>query len=277
MKIVHPVSERDLALATAQSELIKKLGHLAAHHGILLLAPSVRSKADEIKNNLQSVYGTFEVIALEGGITEVGGSSNPFQPHVVAANQMFKSIVSHFIKTNNDKEFFWMEADVCPLNDRWGDELQRDYLTSIAFGKPFLGSVVSGVDFSRDQDGKVVLKEDPAAPFMVGAGLYPARVDRYSGLWKTAINTPWDALMRWEVKNAGVTNSPKIVHNHSTRNYKVVGKNEMACEILAQPSRSKTTLTIPEEALLVHGCKDTSLVDIVSKSLEKAPEAKSKK
>lgn len=270
MKIVHPVSERDLSLATAQSELLLKFGHLAAHTGVLLLAPSVASKADAIQNNLKQAYGQFELVQLAGGITEVGGSQNPFQPHVVAANQMFKSIVKHFIATDNDKEWFWMEADVCPLQDRWADELQRDYLTSIAFGKPFLGSVVAGVEFTRDAEGEFVIREDPASPFMVGAGLYPARVDRYSALWKTALNTPWDALMRWEVKLAGCTNSTKIVHNHSTRNYKLVGKNELTCEILSRPSRSKTEISLPPEALLLHGCKDLSLTSIISKSLDAA-------
>lgn len=264
MKIIIPVSERDLALATALSELLLLQGGLGAHHGVLLTAPNVTSRDGEIASNLQRAFGTFTRVALEGGINENGGSKNSFQPHVYAANQMFQSAVRWLSKTNNMDEWYWFEADNVPLKERWADELSRDYLNSVSMRRPFMGKVLPLVIY-ENKEGTVTLKEDPSQPYMMGSGIYPARLEKYSLLWDVPKSIPWDVTCKWEiVPNA--TDTPKIVHNHSTKEYKKGDKNNYTCKLVAEPSRSKTEIVIPDEALVFHGCKDTSLIDIVKSS-----------
>lgn len=265
MKIIIPVSERDITLATALSELLVLQGGLGAHHGVLLTAPNVTSRDGEIASNLQRAFGKFTRVPLEGGITEVGGPQHPFQPHVYAANQMFQSAVRYLANTDNQEEWYWFEADNVPLKERWADELSRDYLTSIALKRPFMGKVLP-LAIYENKEGVVTIKEDIAQPYMMGSGIYPARFDRYSQLWKSAKSIPWDVSCQWEIVPK-VTDTPKLLHNHSTKEYKKLDSNTFSCNLVAMPSRSKTEVTIPDEALVFHGCKDTSLVDIVKSSI----------
>lgn len=264
MKIIIPVSERDLTLATALSELLVLQGGLGAHHGVLLTAPNVTSRDGEIASNLQKAFGTFTRVPLEGGITEVGGPQHPFQPHVYAANQMFQSAVRYLASINNQDEWYWFEADNVPLNERWADELARDYLTSTALRRPFLGKVLP-LAIYENKEGSVTIREDAAQPYLMGSAIYPPRVEQYSQLWKAAKSIPWDVTCQWEFVPKS-TDTPKLVHNHSTKEYKQVDKNKYTCKLVAEPSRSKTEVVIPDEALVFHGCKDTSLIDIVKSS-----------
>jgi hypothetical protein len=265
MKIIIPVSERDLSLATALSELLLQQGGLGAHHGVLLTAPNVTARDGEIASNLQKAFGTFTRVPLEGGITEVGGPQHPFQPHVFAANQMFQSAVRWLASINNQDEWYWFEADNVPLKERWADELARDYLNSVGLRRPFLGKVLP-LAIYENKEGSVTIREDAAQPYMMGSGIYPPRFELYSQLWKSAKSIPWDVTCQWEVVPKA-TATDKIVHNHSTKGYKEVEKGKYTCQLVAEPSRSKTEITIPDDALVFHGCKDTSLLDIVKSSL----------
>jgi hypothetical protein len=265
MKIIIPVSERDLSLATALSELLVQQGGLGAHHGVLLTAPNVTARDGEIASNLQKAFGTFTRVPLEGGITEVGGPQHPFQPHVYAANQMFQSAVRWLANIDNRDEWYWFEADNIPLKERWADELARDYFNSAALKRPFLGKVLP-LAIYENKEGSVTIREDAAQPYMMGSGIYPPRFEQYSQLWKSAKSIPWDVTCQWEIVPKA-TATDKIVHNHSTKGYKMdVEKGKYTCQLVSEPSRSKTEITIPDTALVFHGCKDTSLLDIVKSS-----------
>jgi hypothetical protein len=261
MKIIIPVSERDLSLATALSELLVQQGGLGAHHGVLLTAPNVTARDGEIASNLQKAFGTFTRVPLEGGITEVGGPQHPFQPHVFAANQMFQSAVRWLANIDNRDEWYWFEADNVPLSERWADELARDYFNSMALKRPFLGKVLP-LAIYENKEGSVTIREDEAQPYMMGSGIYPPRFEQYSQLWKSAKSIPWDVTCQWEIVPKA-TATDKIMHNHSTKAYKVIEDNKLSCQLVSEPSRSKTEITIPEGTLVFHGCKDTSLIDIV--------------
>lgn len=266
MKIVIPVSERDITLAEALSELLVIQGGLGAHKCLLITAPNITHRDGKIASNLQKAFGEFERLPLDGGITEVGAPNNPYQPHVFAANQMFQMAVRHMAKIDNRDEWYWFEADNVPLTEKWADELSRDYLTSIALKRPFMGKILPLAIFNNNE-GKITMTEDAAQPYMMGSGIYPPRVEQYSQLWKSAKSIPWDVTMQWEI-SPKCTNTDKIIHNHSTKGYKFVNPNKLTCELVSQPSRSKTEIEIPDNALVFHGCKDTSLIEIV-KSWEK--------
>jgi hypothetical protein len=261
MKIIIPVSQRDLKLAESLSELLLEQGGLGAHHGVLLTAPNCTALDGTIASNLQKAFGTFTRLALEGGITEVGAPANPFQPYVYAANQMFQTAVRWLASTNNQDEFYWFEADNVPLRKGWADEFSKDYMMSVAMKRPFLGKVLPLAIFNNN-NGEITIKDDPEQPYMMGSGIYPARVDQFSQLWKLAKSLPWDTTMQWEVVPR-CTPTDKIIHNHSTKDYKVAD-GQLTCSFATEPSRSTKTPIIPKEALVFHGCKDDSLIKIIS-------------
>ena len=285
MKIVIAVCKKDLPLAESQAQLIKKLGGLQAHSCLLVVAPEANRLEGKLADTLASAFPRFERHILQGGVREPSEADriNHPQPHVLPANQMFQATVKHLIATGNKEEWFWMEPDCTPLNDRWADELTRDYLTANAFKKVFLGPLAPRTEFIRNAKGGWELKVHQGQTFMVGTSVYPPNLNQHSGLWSQAKATPWDALMQWETAKLG-QETRKIVHNHGTANYKVAepmlpGKDGvLSCEVVNPWGISTETLRIPADALIIHGCKDDTLINLVSSgALFKAPTNKAQK
>lgn len=260
MKIVIAISERDLALAAAQSELILKQGGVASHQCLLVVAPGIDHQDGVIASNLQRAFGRFERFVVDNILPS---DPNAIQPHVGYANQMFQATNRYLARTNNNSEWYWFEPDCIPLHERWADELSRDYSASLARKKIYLGKFVPKCDYVRTPEG-LVLKVLPDQNYMVGSGIYPAR--SRNGLWSQAKSTPWDVLMQWETTHRG-TNTDKIIHNHSTAGYQVVAPGVVSCQTTTSPTRSVTQIEIPPTALVFHGCKDTSLIELVTKGL----------
>ena len=271
MKIAIAVSKRDLPLAVAQSKLILQLGGLHAHSCLLILAPELAGLDTELSDNLKAAFPNFERHLLKGGIREPSDNDikdHP-QPHVIPANQMFQATWRHLIATGNQEEVYWLEPDCVPLHNRWADELARDYLTAQAFKKYFMGVFVPKVDIVRNGDGTFSPRLVNGETHMVGTGIYPPDIRKHSGLWSQAKAVPFDALMQWETSRAGYP-TDKILHNHATKEYKLVEAltpehpATLTCEVINEWGISTDKLVIPITALVVHGCKDTSLIDLVS-------------
>jgi hypothetical protein len=89
---------------------------------------------------------------------------------------------------------------------------------------------------------------------------------------------PWDGVMQWETMRLGM-NTEKILHNHATKNYVVQtpGSDKQAavltCDVINEFGHSNTEISIPPGSLVLHGCKDTSLIDIISTGLHKKAKA----
>jgi hypothetical protein len=278
MKIVIAVCKKDLQLAEAQATLIKKLGGLQAHSCLLVVAPEANRLEGKLADILSQAFPRFERHVLKGAIQEPGPAEERLaQPHVLSANQMFQATWRHLISSGNTEEVYWLEPDCVPLNDRWADELARDYLTARAYKKVFMGAFVPKTNITK-KDGAWVAEIIEGQQYMMGSGVYPADISQYSGLWSQAKTSPWDALMQWETTRLGYPTT-KIVHNHGTKNYKVVEPMTkdgavLSCDLVNEWGISTTELHIPSDALVIHGCKDTSLIDLVmSKALFKAPKA----
>ena len=260
MKIVIPVSNRDLHLAEAQSELLSKQGGLAAHEALIVHPYAMEFKLGPLLSNLKNVFSKVEVVELP--FADEDDNINHPQPHVINANMMFKHTVMHLQTTGNAVEWFWFEPDCAPLVEGWADAFVRQYRTAVGQGKQYLGKILPGADFRKE--GKVwKIVEDPTQQFMVGAGIYPYNLADVAKTWKHAGQVPFDRYMQWEVI-PHAQNTDSIVHNHGTQNYEVSkdGKS-LTCELASTPSRSSKTLTLPPEALVVHGCKDTSLIKLI--------------
>lgn len=261
MKIVIPVSNRDIHLAEAQAELLAKQGGLAAHTALLVHPYAMYYKLGPILSHLKNVFSKVETAELP--FADVDYDPAAPQPHVVNANQMFKYTVLHLKTVKNTEEWFWFEADCVPLIEGWADAFVRQYRSAVGNGKIYLGKILPGANFQKE--GKVwKIIEDPQSQFMVGAGIYPHNLADVSKLWKHAGAVPFDRYMQWEtIPLAQNTNS--ILHNHGTQEYQISkdGKS-LVCELASTPSRSSKSLVVPKDTLVIHGCKDTSLLSLAS-------------
>jgi hypothetical protein len=75
---------------------------------------------------------------------------------------------------------------------------------------------------------------------------------------------PFDVYLRWPIRNIGVSHTELISDMWSTQNYHMEGTN-LVCESVDHGSRVVRPRGgfVSTKALLVHGCKDGSLADIV--------------
>lgn len=261
MKIVIAVSERDLELAEAQSNLLLKQGGLSQHTCLLVTAPSIPSfDTKNIVNNLQKAFGSFEHLKLEGAVQEKG-HSNPDVARIIAKNHMFQATVRHLDATGNSIEWYWFEPDCVPLTERWADEIARDYLMSSVSGRVFMGKTLFKAEL-QNKNGENVIKEYPDQPYMMKSGVYPPTLSRYSTLWSTARTIPWELSMQWETARTH-TDLGKVAHNPNTVKYEKTGPGQLSCTVLGQYTRAKNTTNITPDQLVFHGCKDTTIIDMV--------------
>lgn len=285
MRIAIAVNKHDLQLAEAQSELIKKQGGLAAHQVILFVSREVSHLDGDICNNYKKTAGRFERVVLNIGKDRSHFENHMF-PHVPLANLTFQAAFRHLLKTPSNEEVYWFEPDCVPLDERWADEFSRDYLHAQAMRRFFLGRFLPRVNVVTRTDRKTgeVTRELVPAPgetYMMGSGIYPAKLNQYSALWDKALINPWDATMQWETTRAG-ENTNKILHNHATTNYKVGALGDrktptvLTCDVINDFAHSNEELHVPYDALVIHGCKDTSLIDLVASGglrKQKAPKS----
>lgn len=264
MKVVIAVNKKDIAQAERLSELFLHQGGLKGHSCVLIPAPSVAAISNHLYENLTKAFGACA--------RHVPASISEHQGATLAANQMWQAAVRYMRDTQNVEEWYWFEPDCVPLNERWADEIARDYLHAQAQRKFFLGKLVQLA--TPQSDGTMDIDGSPNGTYMVGTGVYPARLDAFrpqrslppSPLWSLAKQTPWDVLTRLEVvPNAAPTE--KIFHNWGTKNYKYHGDGKFTCDLAVTPTRSTSEFTIPPTTLVIHGCKDTSLIDILMEDI----------
>jgi hypothetical protein len=107
---------------------------------------------------------------------------------------------------------------------------------------------------------------------MVGTGLYPKNFVTLCELFDTIRYTdlPWDVYVQWEVlPNCIETNS--IQHIWNVQNARRKNKR-ITCDGVSEISQP---VTVNEKALVVHGFKDGSLINLLREERDSEPESPS--
>lgn len=252
MKICIPVSAHDKHLLPAQADCLLKMGGLEEHQVIYFPTLSAKDAAYEAAERLGA-----EVQSLDRDFE--GGAP-------VACNNHFAAVVNALGRMGNTDPFLWMEADMLPTTPRWPGKLLEDYRMG---GTPFRGNIVST---PFNENGQLVFKDNDT--MMMGCGIYPALMERderikplIADLAKPAWmnpRIPFDVYLRWPIKTIGVSNTELIADMWATENYRWEGE-QIVCDSVDHGDKvvRKRGGAVPKQALLVHGCKDGSLADIV--------------
>jgi len=257
MLVILPISRADSELGLRLANYISALGGGAAHH--LLVAPSIekREVGEQILNTLSGSFASSRLFVPEQE-HELGWPSS--------ANFMFKKAVGYAYARGNRLPFFWMEADNVPTKPSWLDDLQTEYNLA---QKPFMGVVEKTL--VRDYVG-VVIKTD--GEHMNGSGIYPPNFVQKSMLFDS-IHThkeglPWDIYLRWEMKGA-IHNSKQMINNWNSKDYVRTSDGQIACTAI-DPNHPGKYVT--DSIAIVHGCKDTSLLDLLERERSKPKKVK---
>lgn len=199
---------------------------------------------DNIKNNFQL------------GHSNVASFSNVYDGWPLGPNSYWKQTILYLEKNNNTLPWIWMEMDVCPLKPGWSTSLSADYYIR---NKPFYGTLGDTNTITLDDELVYLTKH------LVGAGIYPHNISKYSNNWKFVdrIKTAFDVVCQFEIAPLSY-HSELFQHNFRTINYRKTDSDLIICDNQTYyRGGRKFNDDVRDGAVVLHGCKDTSLYDII--------------
>jgi len=254
LKIVFPVTHKDGEIALRLAAQIALLRNVQDYEVLIVANHKGRNYAEGVAEIIKPFFGATNIFEVANQC-EVNRTE--------AANHMFRSAVNFLDQSGNESPWYWFEADNTLLDPLWLPKIAAGYRRAEDDGKFFMGHVKPTP--SMAQDGTVTYP-NPTDTFMVGTSVYPPQITRFTRLWQTARVTPWDTYIRWEIKRY-VQDSPLFAHNWNTLNYRVEA-GKLVCDKGSEKSLSTTEPECNKAAVVFHGCKDGSLVDLVASAVE---------
>lgn len=264
MLLTVPCSQSDVHLLPNLAKVIAKLGPYSAHKLLVVPTKAIEQKAREFTDEIASLFIEAKVETVDLKITG----------WPIASNRHFKEVARLVHASQIREAFYFLEPDNTPMAVGWLDLMQAEY---IKMGKPFYGCVIPTRGWTQGQNGPV---PQDGEPHMVGTGVYPPNLFAFSvKIHSCDVHmpfnrlplAPFDSEMRHEtVPNAFAT--ALIQHNWQTKNYRVENE-QIVCDdmdnITPELSHKKPW---DGKAIVLHGCKDGSLAEIVLAG--KIPKAK---
>ncbi len=132
MLAVFPFFNGDLALLRGLLLWIKEIGQVESHDALLVAdADTQWSDCVELVNIAGSAFRTVKLIT----------NDHPVAGWIPGSVSLFRTAVQWC--EENQRDFFWCEADCVPLVPEWLTELEKEYYE---VGKQFLGAIIKAED-----------------------------------------------------------------------------------------------------------------------------------
>jgi hypothetical protein len=255
MLIVFPFSKQDLALAIPLMQWMRELGPYDRHN--LLLAYSEELSPDEreaVAVNARQCGWAAPPIAFTVRI--------PTQQWPDAPNEIFRQAAELIWRTPEfHKAWYFMEPDVTPMREGWADALADEYNRDLSL--PFMG-VVDTTYSVNSISGELV----KTGEHLCGCAVYPPNLSHYTTAHLNA-TVAFDHAIAPQIR-PHARNTPLCQDNWSTGNYHR-SWGRIVCEPVtfrvALAGRSVTRPVRPD-AVVLHGCKDGSLLKLLRDSRE---------
>lgn len=248
MLVILPVSASDAHLIVPLVDVMTQFGGLKEHWAMVVANGSSRDDGESYAAMVRPLFGKVDLFILPK-------PTPPGWPE--GCNSYFSQTADHLEIVGNTDPWYWFEADCTPLCEGWLDQLVAEYELA---KMPFLG--VKEETRLRKMDDSIVSD----GHHMVGTGIYPAKVSKYSALHRHAGNIPWDVFWRWEIIKH-IHPTKLIQHNWGTGNYKRMGKggHRIGCEMVKPGANRDMAIEVNDDAVVLHGCRDNSLRNIILK------------
>jgi hypothetical protein len=251
MLIVIPVGPSDAPNLRLLTQAIIRLG-VVENPVLIVSVPSLQTQAEEAAAKLNATVAITEDEFANGW--------------PVGPDRMFIWTIRHLAEIGNDQPWLWLEPDACPIKAGWDVTLATEYH---AAGSPYFG--FTRPTAWRDANGE--LKPHEGDNMMLGVAIYPPNMQADRELApllndlalpdpRSHPPVPWDIYLRWQMFRKGVHSTQVIFDRWRTCNYTRGEFDVITCEPI-EGERGAVGGTIPDEAVLVHGCKDGSLHRLV--------------
>jgi hypothetical protein len=287
MRIVVPISRADVHLLPEFVELHQHLRSAGLNHSLHFVVPStLQGEAHDAKAALDGLFEEIKVHPMD--FEPYGGW--PFGP-----NMHFYACANAMRLHNKAIPWQLVELDCRPIRANAYDVIAAKYASC---GAPFFGYV--GPTPWRDREpylldpmsgrptgvknpnyGKIVKSpEGPSDVMMSGCAVYPGDIlDRpnLAGLMadfmkgSESIEKPWDMHLRAAMLAEGMAHTELIANHWNTEKYRIEN-GRLLCDAREEhetyeqnPEWEKRPCGgyIHPDAVMVHGCKDDSLVTLI--------------
>lgn len=256
MKLTIPVSRHDVSRLPSFIDTLIHFGGLSDHSAFFFATPAtiveVTEQSARLKPHMREVTVAQALYEPEFGMPMDGGI-------------LFFGAVFNLGRLQNQEPFLWLELDSLPIKPDWLNLIQHDYF---AKGRLCYGNIVP---LPFIVSGK--LEYRAGEEYMMAVGVYPPTMHTdeairplIQDLGMPPHSNPkenFDTYIRGGVKTLGWANSNLIADMWNTGCYEATPEG-IKCS--ARPTdklvRCRGGL-VPATAVLVHGCKDDSLRQIV--------------
>ena len=247
MKIVLAVNESDRRNIPGFVWALKHQGVCEGHKLFLVHGKEDRVLAKELFEEIKYLFPAFSYIYELPGPNPKGWPMGP--------NAYWKKTIDFLYIAKNKEPWLWMETDLVPIKKNWATILEKEYKRA---GKPFMGCVEPNRVFTND--GQELIHGE----HLVGIGIYPPDIDKYSENWKHVdrCNVAFDWVCGYEMV-PHTHRSPMILNNFRTVKYRIDDGEIVCSDIQPKVTRGTYARSITSEVVLHHGCKDGSLVELM--------------
>jgi hypothetical protein len=261
MLITVPISRADAKLADSFVKSLEKFSVGANHNLLIVASPNAKELANDL---LAKIKGHFVNSALEIFV----GDNDFGWPR--ASNFYFQQtcyIIPKYCKPTQG--WLWMELDSVPLMKDWLTILEQEYYADSQAAHQqsrqayrYLGTTEKTI---KAYGGE--LADD--GTHMASCGIYPGDFSSICAVMNSlpSVGKHFSAHIKWYTtifKGTPQLNvSPLIQDNRDTANYRLE-KGKIICDSVAKNAWGlHWNEEVSDQAILLHGCKDSSLIDVV--------------
>ena len=254
MLLAVPVSAHDIKMLPKTAAVFKKFGPYAGFPCVIFARREVENEARKFMEEIEPLFSHVDIHVLD--FYSSGGND--------ASAKHFRETAQIVSEKYTSGPWYWFELDNTPVQPGWLTKLQKEHHES---GKAHMGAVVPtrGWEYLPNGTRKAAFGE----PHMVGTGIYHhslgarspmiGQIDRVMP-WAGPLE-PFDIQMRFEIV-PHAHNTILIQHNWNTGNYRIEG-GKIVCDDLSNDPELSHVKPYDGHAVVVHGCKDGTLADLV--------------
>jgi hypothetical protein len=240
MLVVIPVSSHDFFLASSFCKLVRFLGPYQEHSLLVVCRPSDYEEGKKVFEELNQDFGEASFFQFQSE----GSKGWPAGP-----NFYWVSTIEYLNKTVNKLPWFWMELDTTPIKRNWLNFLEGEYQM---YEAPLLGNICHSIYRN--------------IPHLNGVAVYPYNFSTLFSCWENVLtdSRAFDVYCADEIIKYA-RGSVILQNNFRSMNY-FNGALGIQGESANGDSRSPMDLLVKPASMVVHGCVDGSLADIILKN-----------
>ena len=256
MKLVIPVSKHDRHLIPDFISAINKFP-VGEEHDLLVIGS---------RENEEVIIGFEKQIKHLFKSSEACIIPDTMMGWPMSCNFYFQRACAHLRKDEETDAFLWFELDTVPMRENWLDLIAFEYYadTTRAVKEKREPLIYLGVK-ERVYEGKngELVPESVTGHRMAQVGVYSTKICSAPVLNSLSVsNRHWTHIIQWYVVNR-MKNSGLIQNNWRTEKYRN-SNGEVVCDSISNLAWDvHWNKPVSEGAVLVHGCKDSSLVKLL--------------